>query len=379
MKKFFSERMRGVEKTLIRRVNDLADSSCIDLGLGELRFPTPKSILGHIKEKSEDWDLGYTPNEGLQELRDLVAEKCGYSVSPDQVCITVGAEEAVFAALMVLVNPGDEVLVPDPGYPAYPLIVKMAGGLPRTYPLYPENHFGLKAEDVEGSINDRTKAVIINSPNNPTGAVYSKEEIAALAKILEEREILVISDEVYRDIYFEGEPDSIARHVKNFVAINSLSKSFSMTGWRLGWCIAPPELIKLIATFHHLAVACAPAISQHAAVFALKGNAEEERLKNREELRRRRDFALRCLDQFTDLKYIKPAGAFYIFANIINKIPEYGSSLDISMNLLKREKVVTIPGIAFGERGEGFLRISFSAPPEQIKEGIRRIGRFFKS
>jgi aminotransferase len=379
MKKFFSERMRGVEKTLIRRVTDLADSSCIDLGLGELRFPTPKSILGHVKEKSEDWDLGYTPNEGLQELRSLVAEKCGYSVSPEQVCITVGAEEAVFATLMVLVNPGDEVLVPDPGYPAYPLIVKIAGGLPRTYPLYPENHFGLKAEDIEGSINDKTKAVIINSPNNPTGAIYSKEEIMALAKILEEREILVIFDEVYRDIYFEEEPDSIARHVKNFTVINSLSKSFSMTGWRLGWCIAPPEITKLIATFHHLAVACAPAISQRAAVFALKGNAEEERLKNREELRRRRDFAMRCLDQFTDLKYIKPAGAFYIFTNITNKIPDYGSSLDISMNLLKREKVVTIPGIAFGQRGEGFLRISFSAPPEQIKEGIRRIGRFFKS
>jgi aminotransferase len=379
MKKFFSGRMRGVEKTLIRRITDLADSSCIDLGLGELRFPTPKSILGHIKEKSGDWNLGYTPNEGLQELRSLVAEKCGYSVSPDQVCITVGAEEAVFAALMVLVNPGDEVLVPDPGYPAYPFIVKMAGGLPRAYPLHPENHFALKCEDIEKRINDKTKAVIINSPNNPSGAIYSREEMMSLAKVLEEREIIAVSDEVYRDIYFEEEPDSIARYVKNFVVINSLSKSFSMTGWRLGWCVAPPEIIKLIATLHQLAVACAPAISQRAAIFALKGNAEAERLQNKEELRKRRELAMRCLDQFTDLKYIKPAGAFYIFTNITNKIPNYGSSLDISMDLLKREKVVTIPGIAFGQRGEGFLRISFSPLPEQIEEAIRRIGRFFKS
>jgi len=379
MRKFFSERMRGVEKTLIRRITDLADSSCIDLGLGELRFPTPKSILGHIKEKSGDWNLGYTPNEGLQELRGLVAEKCRYSVSPDQVCITVGAEEAIFALLMVLVNTGDEVLVPDPGYPAYSLIIKMAGGVPKTYPLYPENRFGLKCEDIERNISERTKAVIINSPNNPSGAIYSKEEIKGLAKVLEEREILAISDEVYNDIYFEEEPHSIAKYIKNLVVINSISKSFSMTGWRLGWCIAPPEVIKLIATFHQLAVACAPAISQRAAIFALKGNAEEERLQNREELRKRRELAMRCLEEYTDLSYIKPAGTFYIFANIANKIPKFGSSLDVSMNLLKKEKVVTIPGIAFGQQGEGFLRISFSPPPEQIEEGIRRIGRFFKS
>jgi aminotransferase len=379
MKKFISERLRGVEKTLIRRITDLADSSCIDLGLGELRFPTPKSIIGHIKEKSGDWNLGYTPNEGLQELRSLVAQKCGYSVSPDQVCITVGAEEAVFAVLMVLVNPGDEILVPDPGYPAYPLIVKMAGGLARTYPLHSENRFGLKYEDIEKRISDKTKAVIINSPNNPSGAIYSREEMIGLAKVLEEHEILVISDEVYRDIYFEGEPDSIARYLKNFVVINSLSKSFSMTGWRLGWCIAPQEIIKLIATFHQLAVACAPAISQRAAIFALKGNAEAERLQNREELRKRRQLAMGFIEKYTDLSYTKPAGAFYIFINIADKIPKYGSSLDISMNLLKKEKVVTIPGSAFGQRGEGFLRISFSPPPEQIEEGIRRIGRFFKS
>ena len=378
MRKFFSERMRGVEKTLIRRITDLADSSCIDLGLGELRFPTPKSILGHIKEKSGDWNLGYTPNEGLQELRSLVAEKCGYSVSPDQVCITVGAEEAIFATLMVLVNPGDEVLVPDPGYPAYPLIVKMAGGVPKTYPLHPENHFDLKCEDIERRISEKTKAIIINSPNNPSGAIYSREEMMSLARLLKERKAMAISDEVYRDIYFEEEPDSIARHVKNFVVINSLSKSFSMTGWRLGWCIAPPALIKLIATFHQLAVACAPAISQRAAIFALKGNAEEERLQNREELRKRRELAISCLEKHTDLSYIKPAGAFYIFTNIANKIAKYGSSLDISMNLLSKEKVVTIPGIAFGQRGEGFLRISFSPPPEQIEEAIRRIGHFFK-
>lgn len=377
MRKFFSERMRGVERTLIRRIHDLADSSCIDLGLGELKFPTPKSISEHIKEKSEDWNLGYTPNEGFQELRALVAKNFGYEVSPDQVCITVGAEEALFATLMVLVDSGDEILVPDPGFPAYPSIVKMAGGIPKTYSLYAENNFALKCEDVRKRISHRTKAIIINSPNNPSGAVYSREEMKSLARLLDERGILAISDEVYRDIYYEQEPDSIAHYVQNFVVISSVSKSFCMTGWRLGWCIATPELIKLIVNFHQLAVTCAPAISQHAAIFALKGLAEAEKRQNLEELRKRRELAMHCLGRYTDLRYIKPEGAFYIFLDISSKTPRYGNSLDACMALLSKEKVVTIPGKAFGQRGEGYLRLSFAPPPEHIEEGIRRIGRFF--
>ncbi len=379
MKHFMSERMRGIEKTLIRRIHDLADSSCIDLGLGELRFPTPKSVIDHIKEKAQGWNLGYTPNEGFQELRALVAKNCGYPVTPDQVCVTVGAEEALFASLMVLLNPGDEVLVPDPGFPAYPSIIKMAGGIPKAYPLFAENDFSLKSDDVRKRITAKTKAVIINSPNNPTGAVYSKEEMNALAGLLEKREIIAISDEVYRDIYYEEEPDSVARYMQNFVVINSISKTFSMTGWRLGWCIAPPELVKLIASFHQLAVTCAPAVSQYAAIFVLKGFAEAEKRQNLEELRKRREITMRCLDEYTDLSFVKPAGAFYVFVNVSEKTTRYGNSMEISMSLLSKGKVVTVPGSAFGQRGEGYLRLSFAPPPEQIEEGIRRIGRFFGS
>ncbi len=376
MSHFFSERMRGVEKTLIRRIHDLADSSCINLGLGELSFPTPKSLLDHIREKSQDWNLGYTPNEGLKELRTLVAENCGYPVSPDEVCITVGAEEALFSALMVLVNPEDEVLVPDPGFPAYASIVKMAGGAPKTYPLFPDNNFSLRSEDVKKSMTGKTKAIIINSPNNPTGAVYSKEELMSLARFLDEQNVLAISDEVYKDIFYEQKPDSVARYVDDFIVINSISKSFSMTGWRLGWCIAPPQLAKKIASFHQLAVTCAPAISQRAAILALKGLAEEEKRQNLKELRRRRELAMHSLERDTDLKYIKPAGAFYVFVDISSKTPRYGSSLEVSMNLLSQEKVITIPGAAFGQRGEGYLRLSFASPAEDIEEGIRRVGRF---
>jgi aspartate/methionine/tyrosine aminotransferase len=377
MRDLLSGRTRGLEKTLIRRIHDLAGPGSIDLGLGELRFPTPKSIMEHLKANSADWPLGYTPNEGLPELRALVAQNCAYSVVPDQVCITVGAEEAIFDLLMVLVNPGDEILVPDPGYPAYPAIVKMAGGTPKSYSLYPEDTFALRCEEVRKNISDRTKAVIINSPNNPSGAVYSSEELTSLAKLLDERGILAISDEVYRDIFYENEPDSIAHYGQNFAVINSISKTFSMTGWRLGWCIAPPQLTRLLASFHQLVVTCAPSISQHAAIFALKGLAEEERRQNLEELRQRRNLAMRCLETDTDLKFVRPAGAFYVFVDISSQIPRRGDSLQVSMDLLSKEKVVTIPGTAFGRKGEGWLRISFAALPEQIEEGIRRIGRFF--
>ena len=373
-----SYRMRGIEKTLLRQINDRADSSCINLGLGEPSFPTPKSILNHLKEKVDDWNLGYSPNAGLQELRKLIAKKSGFEVMADQICVTVGAEEALFSTLMVMINSGDEVLIPDPGFPAYESIVKIAGGVPKSYQLYRENNFSLKYENVKNNITDKTKAIILNSPNNPSGAVYSSRELMKLAELLEQRSIIAISDEVYRDIYFEERPDSIANYVHNYVVVNSLSKSFSMTGWRLGWCITPPELSEPLANFHQLAVACAPKISQQVALFALKGFAEKEKLRNIDELRRRREFAISCVEKYTDLKYVKPSGTFYMLMDVLSKMPKYGNSLEISLNLLSKEKVVTIPGLAFGNGGEGYLRISFASSPEQIEEGIRRIGHFFE-
>jgi aspartate/methionine/tyrosine aminotransferase len=369
--------MRGVEKTLIRQIHDLADASAIDLGLGELKFPTPAPILDYVKSHAGEWNLGYTPNEGLPELRDLIASDSGDEVSRDRVCVTVGAEEALFGLLMVIASPGDEVLVPDPGYPAYPSIVEMAGGTPRTYPLLAEDGFRLRAAEVEKNLTKNTKAVIINSPNNPTGSVYAGEELRKMAAILDERGILVISDEVYREICYGEKPDSIARYASRFAVINSISKTFSMTGWRLGWCVASADLIRVFARFHQLSVTCAPAISQHAAVYALKGGADAEKRRNLEELGRRRELALRCLERFTDLKSLAPAGAFYIFVDISGRTGRRGSSLEAALGLLSEEKVVVIPGSAFGVGGEGYVRLSFAAAPEQIEEGIRRIGRFF--
>jgi aspartate/methionine/tyrosine aminotransferase len=370
-------RMLGMEKTLIRRINDLADASCINLGLGELKFPTPKAILDHVRENLDAWRLGYSPNEGFPELLRLIAEQLGESVSPEQVCVTVGAEEALLDVLMVLVGAGDEVLIPDPGFPAYPSLVRLAGGEPKTYPLLPEDDFAFRAERVMGLITGKTKAVIINSPNNPTGSVHSSKELETLARGVQALPLTVIFDEVYRDIVF-GEPAAaLATLTDRCVTVNSLSKSHSMAGWRIGWCVAPPDIAKAVRTFHQLAVMCVPSLSQYAAIHALRGFADRELRANLGELRKRRDFAMACVDRYTGFPYVAPAGTFYLFVDVSSRLAKFANSLDAALKLLAEEKVVTIPGSAFGQIGERYLRISFAPEPDALEEGIRRMGRFF--
>jgi len=377
MKHFLSSRLQGIEKTLIRQIHDRADASCLNLGLGELAFPTPRPILDQLREELREWSYGYTPNAGFPELRQLVAETSGLEVTAEHVCATIGAEEALLAALMVLVNPRDEVLIPDPGYPAYASIVKMAGGIPVPYPLRWENNFSLEPGEVEKRVRPQTKILLLNSPHNPTGTAYSSAELKSLAELCRRHDLTVVADEVYREIYYDDRPDSMAHYLDKCIVVNSLSKTYSMTGWRLGWCIGPPELVRLIITFNQLAILCPPAVCQRAALLALKGSADEQKRQYLEELRRRRELTLAGLEKHTDLKYVRPSGAFYVFVDVSSKMPRQGKSLDICLSILAEEKVVVIPGIAFGQGGEGFLRLSFAARPEHIQEGIRRIGRFF--
>jgi len=372
-----SERMKGIEKTLIRQINDRADASCINLGLGELEFPTPAAILERVSAELKTWPMGYTPNPGLLELRTLIAERRGSGFTADNVCVTIGAEEALFALIMVLVGAGDEVLVPDPGFPAYATIVRLAGGIPVGYALSPENGFAVDIQDVEHRISPRTKVLVLNSPHNPTGAVCSPEALARLAEVGRRNGLVVLSDEVYREIVFEGRAGSPTDYYDRTVVVDSLSKTYSMTGWRLGWCVGPPEIIQLLGTFNQLAISCPPAVCQRAALLALRGIADEEKKRNIEELRKRRDLAARCLDRFTDLKYFRPQGAFYLWIDISARQSPSQTSFDAAVGLIDREKVVVIPGSAFGRTSEGYLRLSFAASPEKIEEGIRRIGRYF--
>lgn len=376
MTAFPSRRMSGIEKTLIRQVNDRADATCINLGLGELVFPTPAAILERLSAEIGSWPLGYTANAGLPELRDLIAARTGQGLSAENVCVTIGAEEALFALLMVLVDPGDEVLVPDPGFPAYPSIVRMAGGTPVGYTLAPGERFALRAEEVARRITAKSRLLILNSPHNPTGAVASAVELEDLAEVCDRHGLTVISDEVYREISFEGRAESFSRFYPPSLTVDSLSKTYSMTGWRLGWCVGSAELIRVVTTFNQLAISCPPVVCQRAAILALRGVADEEKEKNIQELKRRRDLAVRCLKESTGLPFERPAGTFYIYADISSKLSPSRTSMDVALELIDKEKVVTIPGSAFGREAAGFLRVSFAANPEDIQEGIRRMGRY---
>ena len=374
--------MRTIEKTLIRQVNDRADPFCLNLGLGEPAFPTPGSILEHVREHIRDWKLGYTPNEGIPELREAIAKAesaaTGVPVTADRVCVTVGSEEALFVALQAATEPGDEILVPDPGYPAYPSVARLVSGTVKTYPLAADRGFQLDPDEIIHRIGGRTRVLILNSPNNPSGAVYADEEWRILAKGLRGSGILVLSDECYRALTFGSRPASILRHYDNTIVINSLSKSHSMTGWRLGWAIAPAAHAGILAAAHQLAVTCASALSQRAALFCLRGGADGECAANLSELGKRRDLALAALKAYTGLSAVEPGGAFYLFAAASEACARAGGSLALALRLIAEEKVVVIPGAAFGPGGEGYLRISFASEPETIEEGLRRLGCFIR-
>lgn len=371
-----SRRVRGMEKTLLRKINDMADSSCLNLGLGEPAFPTPASLLSAVKKNIDTWHLGYSPNAGLPELRELIAAGSGYPVSSGQVCVTSGSEEALFLCLAALVEENDEVLIPDPCFPTYASITRFFGGSPVGYGLLNNEGFRFKADRLMPLITGRTKAVIINSPHNPTGTIAEEKELETLSLFLEDRGIALISDDTYAGLDFDKPAVSPSSLFQPGFTLGSLSKTFSMTGWRLGWLIFPEQWADAVTGLHQMMMICASVPAQRVAVEALKGIADEEIKANKAELVRRRDLALECLRKDTDLSFVKPEGAFYIMVDIRNKIGNK-TTVETALEILKKEKVVTIPGSAFGPGGEGFLRLSFAPDPRIIREGIQRIGRFF--
>jgi len=235
----------------------------------------------------------------------------------------------------------------------------------------------LKASRIKPLLSEKTKAVILNSPANPTGAVHPRTEIERLAGLLAERGILPVSDEVYRELYYgDRRPESIRTWMPDAIVVDSLSKSCAMTGWRLGWCVVPSALAPAVTAIHQMAVMCAPVPSQRAAILVFDGAADQERKENLAELRRRRNAAVKTLRSRLGLPFIEPEGAFYIFLDVSSWRADLGGSLDIALGLAGRTKVVTIPGIAFGPGGEGFLRLSFAGTPEDFAEGVRRIAAF---
>jgi len=364
------KRLQGIEKSVIRQVFDRAQPGSLNLALGEPDLPTPDVIRRAAVKVIVEEQNGYTSHAGLPALREKVAGEYPYlEWTPERVVITAGSQEALYLALLTLVDEGDEVLLPNRGFVAYPTIVRMAGGTSRFYRMPREDGFAFDIDEFRRALTPKTKVVVCISPSNPTGRTLTSEHLSAISDALRDHGAYLISDEIYRDIYFTPErPESLSSFYDRTIVIRGLSKSMSMTGWRLGWVCAADELVKAMLVLHGYVTTCASTVSQKASLVSWSDEAAEARAGFREKFRARRDHLLGLIDSKLGLKAVTPDGAFYTMLDV----SAYGSSMKVAEALLE-EKVITVPGAAFGSEGEGFLRVSFCAEREMLEEGIRRI------
>ncbi len=369
--------LRGIEKSPIRQITDRAKPGDISFGLGEPDLPTPEVIRREAMRVIQEERNGYTLQAGLPALRELVARDYSHlNLSTDQVIITAGSQEAMYLALMTLVEAGDEVLIPNPGFVAYPTITRMAGGSPTFYQLPAANDFSFDLDDFKQRLSSKTKVVVCTSPSNPTGRTLTSDELHALAQAVEDSgcNAFIVSDEIYRDLYYTGErPGSISEFYPRTVVISGLSKSTCMTGWRLGWILGDEAVTRAAHLLHGYVTTCASTISQKSALAAWSDEAVEARKQIRDIFHRRRNHLLVLL-RSAGLRCVTPDGAFYTMVDIHG----YGSSLEVAETFL-RAGVVTVPGNAFGSEGEGFLRVSFCADLPVLTEGVARMKGALKS
>jgi aspartate aminotransferase len=370
--------LRGIEKSMIRKISDRAKPGSISLGLGEPDLLTPDVVRRAAVRVILEEQNGYTLQAGLPSLRERVASDYPHlKLSPDQIIITAGSQEAMYLALMTLIEPGDEVLIPNPGFIAYPMITRMAGGRAVFYRLPAKNDFGFDADDFKSRLSARTKVVICISPSNPTGRALTTEELKSMADAVaaSSSDAFIISDEIYRELYYTPErPPSISEFYPRTIVVSGLSKSMSMTGWRIGWLAGEEDVIHAALVFHGYVVTCASSISQKAALAAWTDEAAAARAEMRATFHRRRDHLLVLLRNDLGLRCVTPDGAFYTMVDV----SRYGDSLQVAEAGLEHG-VVTIPASAFGSESEGFLRISFCADEAKLSEGVRRLGEALKS
>ena len=369
--------LRGIEKSSIRQITDRAKPGDISFGLGEPDLPTPDVIRREAMRIIQEEQNGYTLQAGLPALRERVAQDYPHlNLSTDQVIITAGSQEAMYLALMTLVEAGEEVLIPNPGFVAYPTITRMAGGRPTFYQLPASRDFSFDLDDFKLQISSKTKVVVCTSPSNPTGRTLTSEDLRGMVQAVEESgsDAYIISDEIYRELYYTGErPSSISEFYPRTVVISGLSKSMSMTGWRLGWILGDKAVIRAAHLLHGYVTTCASTISQKAALAAWSNEAAEAREQIRGTFQLRRDHLLASL-RGVGLRCVTPEGAFYTMVDVAR----YGSSVEVAEAILEGG-VVTVPGNAFGSEGEGFLRVSFCADLPVLAEGVERMGTALKS
>lgn len=376
-----SEKTLAIKPSGIRKFFDLVSEKkdVISLGVGEPDFDTPWHIRDEGIFALEKGKTFYTSNSGLKELRveicNYLKRKFSLSYEPlSEVLVTVGGSEAIDLALRALVNEGDEVIIPEPCYVSYKPCAILANAKPVTIDLKAENDFRLTAEELENAITDKTKVLILAFPNNPTGAVMSKEDLEAIAKVVLKHDIYVISDEIYAELTYNGKHHSIAElpnMKERTIVINGFSKAYAMTGWRLGYACGVKEIISQMTKIHQFAIMCAPTVSQYAAVEALKnGDNDIETMK--ESYNQRRRFLLNSFKEM-DIHCFEPFGAFYVFPCI----KKFGmTSEEFAMKFLEEENVAVIPGTAFGDSGECFLRISYAYSIEKLKVAMEKMTKF---
>ena len=358
-------------------VNEMKDA--ISLGVGEPDFDTPWHIRDEGIYSLEKGRTFYTSNAGLMELRKEICvyldRKYGVSYNAaKETLITVGGSEAIDMALRAMVNPGDEVLIPQPSYVSYEPCAILAGATPVIINLKAENEFRLTAQELRDAITDKTKILILPFPNNPTGAIMEKKDLEAIAEVILEHDLLVISDEIYSELTYKDKHVTIASlpgMQERTILINGFSKAFAMTGWRLGYACGPENIIEQMTKIHQFAIMCAPTTSQYAAVEALR-NGDEDVTMMCESYNQRRRYLMHAFKEM-NLPCFEPFGAFYVFPCI----KEFGmTSEEFATRFLEEEKVAVVPGTAFGDCGEGFLRISYAYSLENLKVAIGRLAEF---
>ncbi|MCA1622791.1 MAG: aminotransferase class I/II-fold pyridoxal phosphate-dependent enzyme [Acidobacteria bacterium] len=356
-------RLQGVQPTLIRRIFERALPDSINFGLGEPDLPTPRFIREEAARVTLEEQNGYTNHAGLPALREKIAASYMHlSLQPNQVCVTVGSQEAMIAAFLAIVDDGDEVLIPNPGFPAYENCVKISDGEPVFYRLPAEKDFSFDVEEFKSKITPKTKAAVVISPSNPTGKIFTESDLQQIAEVLKDTGIYLISDEIYSDLYFTEKPRSASEFYDRTIIVSGLSKSLSMTGWRVGWVASSQtDVVKAALTLHGFLTVCTSTISQKASLLGWTEEAERAKAEARKIYKRRGEFLIDLLQKELGLRGTSPEGAFYTMVDV----REIGDDLEVAEKFLQN-RVITVPGVAFGSEAKGFLRVSFCNTEERM-------------
>ncbi len=368
----------GIDISEIRKMNALAGDDTINLGIGQLPNDVPESVMVQGQKAFSEGRTRYTSNQGMLELRVLVSRyhsnKTGKDISPDQIVITNGAEGALWNIFYTFLEESDEVLIPEISFSVYDTIAKLQGAKPICFKM--KDDLSLDFESIESLVTEKTKFVIINSPTNPTGLIVPKEDIIKLAELAQEKGFYIISDEIYSELYLDDQiPESPFKYSDRVIVVDGISKRAAATGLRIGWTLSNINLVKPMIIANQYISTCASSVSQYAAIKSLDGSSDLFIEDVKKDLKVKRDYAFKYLSAIKGIRVNRPQGAFYIFPDISS----FGKSKEVALKVLNKVDVLTIPGIAFGDRGDNYIRISFAVDFNDLKLALSRITELFNN